>query len=97
MIIEFGQVKPQLLILLIYPIGIFFAKYIGIYFIINPYYYLFIFFISHFLALIPLIYLKIRKIISQNKKKKQQNFNNLNDSNNSYKPNIRNDSHGIVN
>lgn len=97
MIIELGQVKPQLLILLIYPIGIFFAKYIGLYFVINPYYYLFIFFISHFLALIPLIYLKIRKIISQNKKKKQEDFNNLNNSKNSYNPNEANDSHEIVN
>lgn len=75
MLIEFGQVKLQLLILLIYPIGILIAKKIAIDFIANPIYYLFLFFLSHFLALIPLIYIKIRKRCSKKKKKLQEDFN----------------------
>ncbi len=70
--IEFGKVKPQLLILLIYPVGILFARIITIYFESNPLYYLFLFFISHFIALIPLAYYKVRKIIYQNERKRTQ-------------------------
>ena len=71
MIIEFGQVKLRLLILLIYPIGIFFARYITNYFISNPLYYLFLFFISHFLALIPIAIYKIKKKLSNTKKRRE--------------------------
>ena len=62
--IEFGEIKGQLMILLIYPIGIICARYNTIFLQNNPYFYLFLFFISHFLALIPLvIYKLIEKIL----------------------------------
>ena len=79
--IEFGQVKPQLLILLIYPVGIILARLITMYYIANPLFYLFLFFISHFLALIPLMIYKIRKIIHKNRKKKQEELDNNDNSN----------------
>ena len=75
--IEFGQVKSKLLILLIYPIGIIFARLITIYFISNPSFYLFLFFISHFLALIPLLIYKIGKNISRKRIKTQKIINNI--------------------
>lgn len=71
MIIEFGQVKLRLLILLIYPIGIFFARYLTIDFISNPLYYLFLFFISHFLALTPIVIYKIKNALSKTEKKSE--------------------------
>ena len=62
--IKFGEIKGQLMILLIYPIGIICARYNTIFLQNNPYFYLFLFFISHFLALIPLvIYKLIEKIL----------------------------------
>ena len=79
--IEFGQVKPQLLMLLIYPIGIILARLITMYYTSNPLFYLFLFFISHFLALIPLMIYKIRKNIHKNRKKKQEELNNKDNSN----------------
>ena len=59
--IEFGQVKSKLLILLIYPVGIIFARICTIYHHTNPYFFLFLFFISHFFAIIPLFIYKINK------------------------------------
>ena len=62
--IKFGEIKGQLMILLIYPIGIICARYSNLYYQNNPYFYLFIFFISHFLVLIPLNFYKlIQKIL----------------------------------
>ena len=72
--IEFGQVKVQLLILLIYPLGILFARAITFYLVANPFYYLFLFFISHFLTLIPLLYITIRKSISKKRRMRQEEF-----------------------
>ena len=74
--IEIGELKPQLLILLIYPVGIFCARLITQYFISNPLFYLFLFFISHFLSLIPLLIYKINKSIAKKQKNLQENFNN---------------------
>ena len=79
--IEFGQVKPQLLMLLIYPVGIILARLITMYYIANPLFYLFLFFISHFLALIPLMIIKIRENVHKNRIKKQQKLDNNNNSN----------------
>ena len=62
--IKFGEIKAQLMILLIYPIGIICVRYTILYYQNNPYFYLFIFFISHFLVLIPLNFYKlIQKIL----------------------------------
>ena len=67
--VEFGEIKKHLLILLIYPIGIISVRISIYYNNNNPYFFLFIFFISHLLALIPLFIQKklekvqIRKII----------------------------------
>lgn len=80
--IAFGQVKIQLLILLIYPIGIIFARVITNHFISNPSFYLFIFFFSHFLALIPLLYYKIRKREAEKEMKIQENFEKENETEN---------------
>ena len=66
--IEIGEVNPKLLILLIYPFGIIIARLIGIYNICNPYFYLFLFFISHFFSLIPLAIYKTRKHILKSQK-----------------------------
>ena len=84
MLIDFGQVKPQLLILLIYPIGILFARIITVFFIANPLYYLFLFFMSHFLALIPLVYYKIITFIHDNKRKKTTELINKEKSDESF-------------
>ena len=78
--IEFGQVKPQLLMLLIYPVGIILARLITMYYIANPLFYLFLFFISHFLALIPLMIYKIREKFSKNRKKKLEALDNNDNS-----------------
>lgn len=75
--IEFGEVKMNLFILLIYPVGIIIARSITNHFIANPQYYLFLFFISHFLTLIPLIIYKTRKIIYKNKKIIQKKLDNI--------------------
>ena len=75
--LEFGQVKSQLLILLIYPVGIISARIIGIQHPSNPLYYLFLFFVSHFLSLIPLSIYKIKKHISKLKKKKKEQLSLL--------------------
>lgn len=70
MIIELGELKFHFVILLISPIGYILARIIYQNYLINPYYYLFIFFLSHFLSLIPLlIYKKNEK--EQNKKDKE--------------------------
>ena len=75
--IAFGEVKINLLILLIYPVGIIIARAITNHFVANPQYYLFLFFLSHFLALIPLLIYKVRKNISKNRKIEQEKLDNL--------------------
>ena len=77
MIFEFGEIKGQLMILLIYPIGIILARYTNLFYQNNPYFYLFLFYISHFLVLIPLfVYKIIDKII--NKDNNNNNDNAIN-------------------
>ena len=82
MVLEFGEIKHQLLILLIYPIGILGSRLIVIYFSNTPFLYLFIFFISHFFALIPLIIIKIKNkhIFKKNDEQKQSLNNNALDN-----------------
>lgn len=90
MVLEFGEIKYRLFILLIYPIGILFSRLIGIYFINTPFYYLFIFFISHFFALIPLLIIKKKSkpmYIEKNKEQKQSLTDN-NDSDNERLSNV---------
>ena len=60
MFIEFEGIKIQLIILLIYPAGIISAKIIIHYFESNPYFYLFIFFISHYLILFIKLFYKLK-------------------------------------
>ena len=72
MILEFGEIKHQLLILLIYPIGILGSRLIVLYFEKTPFFYLFIFFISHFFALIPLIIIKIKNRHTYKEKNEEQ-------------------------
>ena len=57
---EFGEVNSHLFLLLIYPIGIIPARIIIVHYQSNPYYYLFLFYLSHFLILIPLLIYKIK-------------------------------------
>ena len=92
MLIEFGQVKPQLLILLIYPVGILFARIITVSFISNPLYYLFLFFISHFLALIPLAYYKVSTVIHDNNRKKTTELINKERTDESFITNVSEES-----
>ena len=73
MIFEFGEIKGQLVILLIYPIGIILARYTNLYYQNNPYFYLFLFYISHFLVLIPLLIYKLIDKIN-NKEKNNNNY-----------------------
>ena len=49
MFIKLGDINFRILILLIYPAGIIPARITSYYFHSNPYFYLFLFFISHFL------------------------------------------------
>ena len=72
MILEFGEIKHQLLILLIYPIGILGSRIIVLYFEKTPFFYLFIFFISHFFALIPLIIIKMKNRHTYKEKNEEQ-------------------------
>ena len=66
--IELGEVNSHLFLLLIYPIGIISARLIIIHYQSNPYYYLFLFYISHFLVLIPLLIYKAKGKKPKNKK-----------------------------
>ena len=67
MLIELGEANLQLLILLIYPVGIIAGRIISYHYPKNPYYYLFMFFISHYLVFfIKLIY-TIKEKLSGNK------------------------------
>ena len=67
MFIECGELRETLLILLIYNIGIFFAKIVGSHdTVCSPIYYLFIFFISHFFAAIPMLISKKRTLSKTN-------------------------------
>lgn len=83
---EFGEIKSQLLLILIYPVGIIFSRLTGIYYQNNPYFYLFVFFFSHIQAIIPLIIINCRKKDENETKKKEKNDlnskNNINDNNN---------------
>ena len=63
MFIEFGEIKIQLLILLIYPVGIIIARVSALYYSNNPYFYLFLFFLSHYLALLVKFIYKIKEKI----------------------------------
>ena len=60
MFIQFQEIKLKLIILLVYPFGIIPARILQYYFLNNPYFYLFIFFISHYLALFILLFYKIK-------------------------------------
>ena len=79
MFIQLGDINIRLLILLIYPAGIIPARITSYYFQSNPYFYLFLFFISHFLIVFfKLFYIikdkcnsKIRSDIIEDKSKKQ--------------------------
>ena len=79
MFIQLGDINFRLLILLIYPAGIIPARITSYYFKSNPYFYLFIFFISHFLIVFfKLFYIikdkcnsKIRSDIIEDKSKQQ--------------------------
>ena len=80
MFIELGEIKINLLILLIYPVGIISARVSANYYSNNPYFYLFLFFLSHYLALLlKLIYMIKEKIFRKDdtkvlleKKKKEE-------------------------
>ena len=69
---EFGEIKSQLLLILIYPVGIIFSRLTGIYYQNNPYFYLFVFFFSHIQAIIPLIIINCRKKDENETKKKKK-------------------------
>ena len=79
MFIQLGDINIRLLILLIYPAGIIPARITSYYFQSNPYFYLFLFFISHFLIVFfKLFYIikdkcnsKIRSDIIEDKSKQQ--------------------------
>ena len=60
---ELGEIKINLLILLIYPVGIIPARISTNYYSNNPYFYLFLFFLSHYLALIIKLIYKIKERI----------------------------------
>lgn len=94
--IEFGEVNPKLLVLLIYPVGIILARLIGIHNECNPYFYLFLFFISHFFSLIPLAIYKTRKYIYKNRKMEQENKSDL-DSDSKNRSSINDDSETMQN
>ena len=98
--IEFGEVNPKLLILLIYPFGIIIARLIGIHNQCNPYFYLFLFFISHFFSLIPLAIYKTRKYILKNQKIENEKNSDIDsdiiktrESINDYSGNMKNQLH----
>lgn len=82
--LEFGEIKSQLLLILIYPVGIIFSRLTDIYYKNNPYFYLFVFFFSHMQAIIPLIIINCRKKDENATKKKEKNDlsskNNTNDN-----------------
>lgn len=63
MFMELGEIKINLLILLIYPVGIIPARISTNYYSNNPYFYLFLFFLSHYLALIIKLIYKIKEKI----------------------------------
>ena len=84
MFIEWGELRAELLILLIYNIGIFFAKILINYDKEkNPLYYLFIKSISHFFVIIPLI-----PILNYKRKTTQTTSKEVENNNNQYLSNI---------
>ena len=85
MFIEFGKLKIHLLILLIYPVGIVAIRINILYFSNNPNYFLFLFFLSHYL----IFFIKLFYIIKSYCFEKRININNnlgLNDNNLLKKP-----------
>ena len=77
---EFGEIKSQLLLIIIYPVGIIFSRLTDIYYKNNPYFYLFVFFFSHLLSIIPLFIINLRKRDEYPTKRKEKN--DLNSKNN---------------
>ena len=67
MFIELGQINFRLLILLLYPIGILPPRIITNYYPSNPYFYLFIFFISHYMVLLIKLIYRIKEKLSKMK------------------------------
>ena len=80
MFIEFGEIKIQLLILLIYPIGIISSRIGTYYYSNNPYFYLFLFYLSHYLILIIKLFYKIKELFSKNKKSEIENKLDIDES-----------------
>ena len=74
MFIQFQEIKLKLIILLVYPFGIIPARILQYYFQNNPYFYLFLFFISHYLALLIIFFYKIKM---RNKKTKVNKSNEI--------------------
>ena len=75
MCIQFGETKIQLLILLIYPVGILSARISGYYYYTSPYFYLFIFFLSHYISLVILLLYRMKeKVFSQKKSLEENNL-----------------------
>ena len=70
------EIKLKLIILLVYPVGIITTRIIQKYFENNPYFYLFLFYISHYLALFILLFYKM-KLKFQNKKVKSTKTDDL--------------------
>ena len=74
---EFGEIKGQLIFLLLYPIGIMLARFINLLYQNNPFFYLFLFYISHFLVFIPLFFFKLFGKIYNKEKKNNKNKINI--------------------
>ena len=80
MLIKFDGIKIQLLILLIYPAGIISAKIMNCHFSSNPYFFLFLFFISHYLILFIILFYKLKESCSKkDNDKTEENIKNKND------------------
>ena len=67
MFIKSGDISFSLIILLIYPAGIIPARITSYYYNSNPYFYLFMFFISHFLLLFVKLFYKLRDCCGKKK------------------------------
>ena len=81
MFIELGEIKINLLILLIYPVGIISARISANYYSNNPYFYLFLFFLSHYFALIiKLIYIIKERFSTKDSVAKEDLFEEENSS-----------------
>ena len=80
MLIEFGQLKIHLLILLIYPVGIIAIRINILYFNNNNNYILFLFFLSHYLVFFIKLFYIIKSYFTDTKKDINNNLD-LNDNN----------------